>query len=180
MSSPAASLPGKPHLPVALVEAAQQGERAAIVELLALSQPDIRRYARMTCKVDDVDDAVQDAMWLVYRRIGALRVVTSFSAWLFEIVRRECQRIVRRSLRLAPVETIEDSLAFARWPADDLRLDLASAIQSLPDHYRVIILLRDIEELTINEIAVQTTLTREAVKARLNRARTMIREYLKE
>jgi RNA polymerase sigma-70 factor (ECF subfamily) len=40
--------------------------------------------------------------------------------------------------------------------------------------------MRDIEELTINEIAAPNGLTREAVKARLNRARTMIREYLKD
>lgn len=171
---------GKTHLPLALIEAAQQGERLAIDRLLALSQPDIRRYARMNCKVDDIDDAVQDAMWLVYRRIGALRVVTSFSAWLFEIVRRECQRAARRALRMQPVETLENDVAFATWPTEDLRLDLASAIQSLPDHYRTIVLMRDIEELTINEIAASTSLTREAVKARLNRARTMIREYLKD
>lgn len=171
---------GKTHLPAALIEAAQQGERLAIDRLLALSQPDIRRYARMTCKIDNIDDAVQDAMWLVYRRIGALRMATSFSSWLFEIVRRECQRLARRALRMQPLEELENNVAFARWPVEDLRLDLASAIQSLPDHYRTIILMRDIEELTINEIAASTDLTREAVKARLNRARTMIREYLKD
>ena len=48
----------------------------------------------------------------------------------------------------------------------------------LPDHYREVILLRDIEELSIDEIAGVLALTRESVKARIHRARLMIREYL--
>jgi RNA polymerase sigma-70 factor (ECF subfamily) len=58
------------------------------------------------------------------------------------------------------------------------RLDLANAIQSLPPNYRDVILLRDVEELTIDEIAQSVGASREAVKARLNRARIMLREYL--
>ncbi|MGH6709094.1 MAG: sigma factor-like helix-turn-helix DNA-binding protein [Bradyrhizobium sp.] len=52
------------------------------------------------------------------------------------------------------------------------------AIQSLPDHYREVILLRDIEEFSIDEIAGVLDLSRESVKARIHRARIMIREYL--
>ncbi len=61
---------------------------------------------------------------------------------------------------------------------EDLRIDLCRAIQSLPEHYREVILLRDIEELSIDEIAAVLGLTRESVKARIHRARIMIREYL--
>ena len=61
---------------------------------------------------------------------------------------------------------------------EDLRLDLSRAIRSLPDHYREVILLRDIEELSIEEIAGALGLSRESVKARIHRARMMIREYL--
>ena len=60
----------------------------------------------------------------------------------------------------------------------DLRIDLARAIQSLPEHYRAVLLLRDVEELTIDEIAARLTLTREAAKARLHRARRLVRDYL--
>jgi RNA polymerase sigma factor (sigma-70 family) len=63
-------------------------------------------------------------------------------------------------------------------PAEDIRIDLSRAIQSLPDHYREVILLRDIEELSIDEIGAVLALTRESVKARIHRARLMIREYL--
>ena len=57
---------------------------------------------------------------------------------------------------------------------EDLRLDLSRAIRSLPDHYREVILLRDIEELSIEEIAGALGLSRESVKARTHRARMMI------
>ena len=61
---------------------------------------------------------------------------------------------------------------------EDIRIDLSRAIQSLPDHYREVILLRDIEELSIDEISGVLAPTRESVKARIHRARLMIREYL--
>lgn len=143
------------------------------------AQPDIRRYARITCKASDVDDAVQDSLWLLNRRIGGLRTLAAFSSWLFAIVKRECLRLARSvGGKPVAVETIENDLAFSVRPTAELRLDLAAAIQSLPDHYRETIVLRDMEELTINEIAERLSATRETVKARLHRARALVREYL--
>ena len=109
---------------------------------------------------------------------GTLRAVTSFSAWLFAVARRACLRLLRRSIGLAekPIDDVEARLVYL--PAEELRIDLSRAIQSLPDHYREVILLRDIEELSIDEICAVLALTRESVKARIHRARLMIREYL--
>jgi RNA polymerase sigma factor (sigma-70 family) len=76
------------------------------------------------------------------------------------------------------IAEIEDDLRFAHRSQDDLRIDLCRAIQSLPEHYREIILLRDVEEMSIDEIAATLQLTRESVKAKLHRARGLIREYL--
>ena len=73
---------------------------------------------------------------------------------------------------------VADDGRLALRPTADLRIDVANAIQSLPDHYRQVVLLRDVKELTINEIAQRLGLTREAAKARLHRARQLIREYL--
>ena len=67
---------------------------------------------------------------------------------------------------------------FAQVPKPELRIDIARAIQSLPEHYREIVVLRDLEELTIDEIAGRLRATRETVKARLHRARALLREYL--
>jgi RNA polymerase sigma-70 factor (ECF subfamily) len=161
-----------------LIDAARCGDEKALLSLISAAQPDIRRYAVRNCRAADIDDAVQETLLLLYRRIGTLRAVTSFSAWLFAVARRACYRLLRMSAGMPddPLDAMETRLAHLR--PEDLRIDLGRAIQSLPEHYREVILLRDIEEMTIDEIADVLGLTRESVKARLHRARLMIREYL--
>ena len=161
-----------------LIEAARGGDADALVSLIVVAQPDIRRYAARNCRAADIDDAVQETLMLLYRRVGTLRAVASFSAWLFAVARRACLRLLRRAAGMsdAPAEDAEARLAHLA--PEDVRIDLSRAIQSLPDHYREVILLRDIEELSIDEIAGVLALTRESVKARIHRARLMIREYL--
>jgi RNA polymerase sigma factor (sigma-70 family) len=161
-----------------LIEAARCGDENALVLLISAAQPDVRRYAARNCRAADIDDAVQETLLLLYRRVGTLRAVTSFSAWIFAVVRRACHRLMRMSVGIpdAPPDAMDARLAHLA-PAD-IRIDLSRAIQSLPGHYREVILLRDIEELSIDEIAETLALTRESVKARIHRARLLIREYL--
>ncbi len=167
------------QLPEGLITAAQRGDPAAIASLLAAAQPDIRHYARVTCKTVDVDDAVQDALCILHRKIGGLRAVSAFSGWMFAVVRRECIRLAKRGFGTSlPVDTVADDIRFAHRPEVELRIDLAAALQSLPAHYREVILLRDVQEMTISEIAEFLETTREAVKARLHRARSLMGEYL--
>jgi RNA polymerase sigma factor (sigma-70 family) len=162
----------------ALIEAARGGDEKALVSLIAAAQPDVRRYAARNCRAADIDDAVQETLLLLYRRVGTLRAVTSFSAWLFAVARRACYRLLRRSIGMADAPVDDAEARLVHLPAEDIRIDLSRAIQSLPDHYREVILLRDIEELSIDEIGAVLALTRESVKARIHRARLMIREYL--
>ena len=162
-----------------LIASAQGGDATALASLLAAVQPDIRRYARVSCSAADIDDAVQDALCVLHRHVGSLRAVGAFWSWTFQVVKRECIRLAKRALgRAAPIETIEDDARFASRPEHELRLDLANAIEALPGHYREVLVLRDIEELTIDEIATRLASTRETVKARLHRARALVREYL--
>ncbi|MFB9262964.1 RNA polymerase sigma factor [Bradyrhizobium erythrophlei] len=162
----------------ALIEAARGGDADALTSLLSVAQPDIRRYAARNCRAADIDDAVQETLLLLYRRVGTLRAVTSFSAWLFAVARRACLRLLRRATGRTETEMEETDARLALLRPEDLRIDLSRAIQSLPERYREVILLRDIEELSIDEIAGVLSLTRESVKARIHRAGTMIREYL--
>jgi len=165
-----------------LVARAATGETTAIDALLRLAQPDIRRYARRSCRnTSDAEEAVQETLIVLYRKVSTLRQVGALSGWLFAIVNRYCLRL---ALRLAGLPSAIEAEAaeqhFARMPAPDLRVDVARAIQSLPEHYRAIVVLRDFEELTIDEIAARLNATRETVKARLHRARGLLREYLME
>ncbi|HUW28644.1 MAG TPA: sigma-70 family RNA polymerase sigma factor [Sulfuriferula sp.] len=164
------------HYP--LIEAAQIGDPAALDRLLQVCQPDIRRYAQRNCLMSDVDDAVQETLLILSRRVQSVRVLVAFSGWLFTIVRRECRRLERR---LFGIEHLDEQKA-EHWlvarSVDALRLDLVRALESLPPHYREIILLRDFEEMPIHELAQQLALTPAAVKSRLHRARQLMREYL--
>ena len=167
-------------LPIELIDAAAGGDPRAIAALLSSAQSDIRRYARRTCRTtSDVEDAVQETLIILYRRVSALRQAAAISGWLFTIVHRQCLRLAGLLVG-APIDdealTLDRRLAVT--PMHDLRIDLAHAIESLPAHYREVVLLRDVEELTINEIAAKLKTTRETVKARLHRGRALLREYL--
>lgn len=72
-----------------LIELACKGDKQALEKLLVICQPDIKRFARRTCSSsEDIDDAVQIALWQLYRKISMLKTVVTFSSWLFRIVER--------------------------------------------------------------------------------------------
>lgn len=164
-----------------LVRAAMAGEPAALAALLAQAQPDIRRYAQRACSHrDDVDDAVQETLLQLHRRLGTLRAAAALPAWLATTAQRECLRLWRLGYRLRDAVPLDDELLPAATRGDAaLRLDLQAALDALPAHYREVLLLRDFLELRVDEMAAELDLSREAVKARLHRARAMVREYLK-
>ena len=125
--------------------AARDGDIAALQRVLTSSRQNLRRYAEYHCVVNDAEDAVQECMIQVSRRIGDLRVAESFTSWMFRIVKRECNRL-KRGLRLVTGEAItEDLLPLRHFEPVELRHDVAAALESLPIHYREIILLRDLE-----------------------------------
>ena len=144
-----------PPLTVAqLLPAARSGDAVAMEQLLRLTRPDIRRYALRHCAATTAtDDVVQEALIIVYRRVGALREVAAFGGWVVRIVQRLRMRPMLAWLKGEPLAQVEDSLAWSHRPDHALRHDLALAIDSLPPLYREALLLRDFEELTIEEMA---------------------------
>lgn len=160
------------------IEAARCGDTGALERLLRRSRLDLRRYAEYHCVVNDIDDAVQESLLRVARNIRQLRAVEAFTSWLFRIVKRECNRL-KRGLRMVQGDDVPLELLPARdVPYAELTHDILVAMQQLPPHYREVLVLRDMEGLTIAEICQTLGLTREAAKARLHRARLLAREYL--
>jgi RNA polymerase sigma-70 factor (ECF subfamily) len=166
-------------IPEHMFEAARLGDQVAIVVLLEKAQPDIRRYARATCRTSaDAEDAAQEALWLLFRHLGTIRTLQAFSGWIFSVVRRECMRLARRTGLVRNFDDGDAKAALLAYPEAELRLDVADAFEALPPRYREIALMRDFKEMTIDEIAAALGMTRLAVKARLHRARLLLREYL--
>lgn len=161
-----------------LIFAAQTGNVEAINRLLIVCQADVRRYAYKHCHASDVDDAVQESLLIISRKIKGLKAAAAFSSWLFTVIKRECGKLHRAMFRH---EELDDDVAerqLANRSEESLRIDLAAALESLPSHYLEVLLLRDFEELTIAEIAERLSEQSSAVKSRLHRARLLVREYL--
>lgn len=167
------------RLPLATIDDARNGNPQAIAALLAAYQPDIKRFARRTCShAEDAEEAVQVALWQLYRKVGTLRTAATFVTWLFRIVERECFRLLRLRSRFDGLDDEWLQEQPAPLMPHDLRLDVARAIAALPPAYRVVLLLRDVDELTAPEVAAELGLSLEAVKSRLHRARNMLRQQL--
>lgn len=163
-----------------LLLAAQSGDRHALTQLLVALQPDIRRYARRLChRASVIEDVVQEALIVVYRRVGTIRSPAALAGWLLTVIARLCMLPALMLMRgVEELASLEESRELAKVPPDELRIDLVNAIESLSPSHREVLLLRDLEDLTIGEIAQRLGVTREAAKSRLRRARTLVREYL--
>ena len=161
-----------------VVKAAMAGDAEALNTILACSRQDLRRYAEYHCVVNDVEDAVQETLITVSRRIGDLRQAESMTSWLFRIIKRECNRM-RRGWRQLTHQEITPAIEPVATPEPlDLRFDISRAMANLPAHYREVLLMRDVDGLTLREIGDRLGLELAAVKSRVHRARVSMREKL--
>ncbi len=160
------------------LERARAGHRPSLEGVLATSRPDLRRYAEYHCPVNDVEDAVQESLLQVSRKLSGLRALEAYTSWLFRIVKRECNRIKRARRMLVLLPSLEE-IDGLHYPAPDgIVRDVAAALAAMPAHYRDVILLRDVEGLTIAELSARLDLHPEAAKARVHRARALARQLL--
>ncbi len=138
-----------------LLLAAQSGDRHALTQLLVALQPDIRRYARRHChRTSVIEDVVQEALIVVYRRVGTIRSPAALAGWLVTVIARLCMLPALMLMRgVEELASLEESRELAKVPPDELRMDLVNAIESLSPSHREVLLLRDLEDLTIGEIA---------------------------
>lgn len=165
----------------ALVEAAAQGDREAIEQLLLHYHPTLTRFARRFCATpEDVEDAVQETLWIASQKIGTLRVASAFVSWTFQVVRHQCYRL----LNLARQQAVTASTKWERAVDDpELRIalqqDLVSAMAHLSVEHRQVLLMRDLEGMTTQDVAAALSITTATVKSRLHRARSTLRHLLK-
>jgi RNA polymerase sigma factor (sigma-70 family) len=171
----------KPKHDERLVNAACAGDKDAIDALLILHHTDVRRFARTLCATpEDAEDALQETLWIVSRKIGTLKAASAFISWIFTIVKRECYRLLRIRQKEVPIEHIPEPLdeGFQDGDRSHIAQEIAVAIQKLPPIYRQVLVMRDLEEMTAVEVADVLGTTVEAVKSRLHRARNTLRATL--
>jgi RNA polymerase sigma-70 factor (ECF subfamily) len=163
----------------------------------------IRPYERMvylTCfsllkNETEAEDAAQEAVISAYRHLGTFRGDAKFSTWLVTIALNEGRKRLRKA-KGAVFESIDETVEgqegdFTPAPLTDwreiplealerkeLREALRVAVSELPDIYRQVFMLRDLEEMDIAETAAALGLTAGVVKVRLHRARIMLQKKL--
>ena len=176
-----------------IVRRVRAGERALFEILMRRYNQRLYRAARAVLKdEDDVEDVMQQAYINAFTHLHQFEERSQFSTWLTRItVNEACGR--RRKLRQsdarvgAPPEADEDRGEFMdrftspqpdperQAYAQELHEVLEQAVDTLPETYRAVFMLRDIEGLSTSETGEGLGIGEEAVKTRLHRARAMIR-----
>jgi RNA polymerase sigma-70 factor (ECF subfamily) len=182
---------------LALVERLRAGEDAAYEELVRTYGGRLLAVARRFLpSEDDARDALQDAFLNAFRSIERFEGNAKLSTWLHRIVVNACLMKLR-TRRRKPETSIEDLLPTwqedghperqpSTWRTDaleslqrsELQALVLEKIQLLPDGYRNVLMLRDIEDLDTEETAEAMGISQGAVKTRLHRARQALRELL--
>lgn len=188
--SPAADLDDD----LALVGACKYGDIAAFEQLLKRYDQKLPRIAQnVTHDFTDAQKVVQEAFSQGYQKLNQFRETARFSSWLTRVTLNESFIKVRklspaRELLVEDLELESESLpsGMTNWapnteelcPASELARILRKCLDELNPHLRVVFVLREIEELPINETAEVLNLTPIAVRARLLRARLHLRDRL--
>lgn len=161
----------------ALVAAARQGDRVALEALLRAARPHIRRHAERRC-IAHADDATQEALWTVFRKTPTLRAVTAFPAWLARIVARICLGFAGPVWQRIEALKQADAASAAEEVPVELRIDLARAVDALPDTYRAAMAMHYYDDIPLVQIAARLGITESAAKVRLHRGREAVRRHL--
>jgi RNA polymerase sigma-70 factor, ECF subfamily len=179
----------------ALVTRAKAGDAGAFAELVNHYDRRVFRMAKqITQNEEDAEDVLQETFLKAYSHLDDFQGNSKFYTWLVRIAVNEALMKLRkrRSDKTVPldepIDTGEDVVAreIAVWdenPEDtysqqELGKILDDAVQSLKPAYRTVFILRDIEEMSIEETAEALNLSISAVKSRLLRARLQLRDKL--
>lgn len=183
----------------ALIARAVQGEASAIHAIIHRHNSRLHRVARsIVHDQTEAEDVVQEAYLRAFSNLASFRGASSLSTWLTRIVLNEAMgRRRRRSpenaaapLEAATARDEEFAALFPLWRAPatpeaelqqrQLRTILDEAIGALPEPFRCVFLLREVEDLSIDDISRRLSVKPQTVKTRLHRARRLLKEALRD
>jgi RNA polymerase sigma-70 factor (ECF subfamily) len=173
-----------------VLRAAATGDDAALAELVRAYHDRVYRFGLRVCRDGfDADDAVQEAFTKLARRPDVARDPSVLS-WLMTVVRNACARMLRPFVRekrvlgervadmdTVPAEAGDPEQALERWR---LVHAVHQAIAALDRPSREVLVMRDLEGLSGEEVCTALALTEAAMKSRLHRARKELRQRLAE
>ena len=178
-----------------LAERAANGEEAAFEAIMRRHNRLLFRTARSILKNDaESEDALQEAYLRAWRALASFRADSKLSTWLVRIVINESLALLRRhAARVISLDAAQESSEQQAegWMEDDpdqrpdqvamrgeVRRLMEARIDTLPDAFRTVFMLRAVEELSVYEIAVALKIPQSTVRTRFFRARGLLREGL--
>jgi RNA polymerase sigma-70 factor (ECF subfamily) len=179
-----------------LVARARQRDEAAVRTIVRQNNQRLFRLARAIVKDDsEAEDVVQEAYVRAFTRLDGFRGDSAFSTWLTRIVINEALGRLRSRRPTVEWESVERApraeaqiIRFPAWSSQsdperamaqhEVQRILERAIDALPRPFRVVLVARLVEELSIEETATLLGLRPQTVKTRLHRARLMLRDDL--
>lgn len=179
-----------------IISKLRAGDTSGYAELVERYSDKVNNLAlRITRNEEDAEEILQDVFITVYRKIDKFEGKSAFSSWLYRITVNTAFMKLRKRKKHASL-SLEDSNAVAKNPwarsrsdvsdvsymssRHELRSMLECAISRLPEEYRVIFILRDVDGLSNQEVGELMDLSVPAVKSRLHRSRLMLRKRLQK
>jgi RNA polymerase sigma-70 factor (ECF subfamily) len=179
-----------------LVELAKDGEYKAFEELVQRYETKIYGHMlRLLGNREDAEDILQETFLNAFRALKGFRGDSSFSTWIYRIATNNALMKLRKMKRkytefreeLPPAELLKGASvdhSFESPPEALMEKEmleaLDKAVEKLPEKYRAVFLLRDVEEFSTQRTAEILDLTEAAVKSRLHRARIFLKESLSD
>ncbi len=178
-----------------MIAAVLAGDNQLYHELICPYERSVYRMALSYMKNEaDAEDVAQEAFVRAFRKLASFRAESKFSTWLISITINEARTRLRRQalVRMEPLDPLpnEDKnispalmLDWREIPSEavereEVRNLIQRAVEHLPEIYRQVFLLRDMEEFTMKETAEALTISIPSVKVRLHRARMMLQKQL--
>lgn len=177
-----------------LVEGLKRGDQNCFMEILQRYSEKVHNLAmRIARNQEDAEEIIQDVFITVFRKINKFEGKSAFSSWLYRITVNTAFMKLRKRKQTIAVSledinpSVKESWVSERRDASDigymtsrheLQQELEAAISRLPEEYRAIFILRDVDGLSNEEVGEVLTLSVPAVKSRLHRARLMLRKKL--
>jgi RNA polymerase sigma-70 factor (ECF subfamily) len=167
------------------VRAALAGDQTAFADLMTRYQTAVYNMAyRMLGDPTEAEDAAQEVFVRAWNQLRTFQQDKRFSTWLLSIASHHSIDLLRRRKPSAPLDDVALYVPSDDPTPDDLALQgeqrvmVQRLLQSLPEKYRAVTVLRYYNDLSYDEIAQATGLTESAVKTQLHRARRMLAERL--
>ncbi len=173
-----------------LVRAAAGGDESAFGELVRMYENKVYHLAlRMCGNAEDAGDVAQDAFLAAWRGLPSFRGEAGFSTWLYRLVSNAAIDHLRRTkhqraqVSLDDEEQSVDAVDSAPTPHEaaesrDLTEAVAQGLNRLSEDHRTVLVMREVQELSYEEIALALSLDMGTVKSRISRARNALRKIL--